>query len=94
MKNSWSVDQVNFPKVVMTFGNIQCTFYWGKNTLSVCKESNAQVYDPANLDIPRSIYRGMHRQALAILNDHRQRRKKTIKRAQQTSLSFKASASS
>jgi len=87
MKN-WSVDEVSFPKVVMTFGNIRCIFYWkNNNTLIVCKESNAQIYDPANLYIPKKIFRKMYKQALAILNDHRQRQyKKLIKSEKEPSL--------
>ena len=87
MKN-WSVDEVSFLKVVMTFGNIRCIFYWkNNNTLIVCKESNAQIYDPANLYIPKKIFRKMYKQALAILNDHRQRQyKKLIKSEKEPSL--------
>jgi len=95
MKDPWSVDQVEFPKIVMTFGNIQCTFYWqGKNRLDVYKGSDAQVYDPANLEVPCGIYKKMYRQALAILNERLQRREKTAK-TQQLILPFKkASAQS
>jgi len=83
MKNPWSVDEVSFPKVVMTFGNIRCTFYWeNSTTLKIYKGSDAQVYDPANLYIPKKIFRKMYKQALAILNDHRQRQEKKLVKAE------------
>ena len=70
-RNSWIIEEVQFPQVVITWGNIRCRFYWqgpGKKLL-VRKGGYAQVYDPANLEIPRDIFRKIYRQAYAILAD-------------------------